>query len=370
MNTFEISLLYFLSGTGNTYRAACWIKALFQDRQMAATLLPIDRSDFAKDFQGTGQRLTVVLFPTHGFMPPWSMIKFLFGLPMCKGEKALVVATRGALWYGPVRIPGAAGAAHFLAAAILRFKGYDIRGLFSVDMAANMINFHPSLRPEKVRAISDRAEVRVQSFVGEVLAGRRVLWTLNNLYEGVWACLLFGFIPLLPFFYLVYGKNCMAKMMFANGGCVSCGLCAKTCPNGAISMKPVRGVKRPFWTWHCENCMRCLSYCPHKAVEAGHSLMALQHLIAIPLITLSLSWLLALVGLAAAPESTLGALARDTVIFLPALCLSYGGLWLLLRLPRFNRALTRSSLTHYFTRYHEPDTRLSDLTGKLPSSTG
>ena len=27
---------------------------------------------------------------------------------------------------------------------------------------------------------------------------------------------------------------------------------------------------RPYWTFACESCMRCMGYCPNKAVEVSH----------------------------------------------------------------------------------------------------
>jgi len=81
MKSFDTSLLYVLSGTGNTYRVACQIMDSFKRDEIETCLKPIEGADFQDDFQNSGRLLTAVLFPTHGFMPPWSMIKFLFKMP-------------------------------------------------------------------------------------------------------------------------------------------------------------------------------------------------------------------------------------------------------------------------------------------------
>ncbi|MCP3875157.1 MAG: hypothetical protein GY699_18635 [Desulfobacteraceae bacterium] len=158
MKPFDTSLLYVLSGTGNTYRVARWIEDYFEKNEIKTALKFIEHADLKEDFNNSGRQLTAVLFPTHGFMPPWSMIKFLFKMPRQKNAKILSIATRGAVWIGPVKIPGAAGFVNFFAALLLVFK-----------------------------------------------------------------------------------------------------------------MKNFFGRKRSFWTYHCENCMRCMGYCRKKAVEAGHS---------------------------------------------------------------------------------------------------
>ena len=50
-----------------------------------------------------------------------------------------------------------------------------------------------------------------------------------------------------------------------------CGLCVENCPNGALRLWG-SDPARPYWTYSCESCMRCMGYCPEQAVEAGHSL--------------------------------------------------------------------------------------------------
>ncbi len=256
MEPFDTSLLYVLSGTGNTYRVACWIKESFEEKGIKTQLKFIEDADFQTDFKNSKRQLAAVLFPTHGFMPPWSMIKFLFRMPRQKRTPVLSIATRGTVWLGPVKIPGAAGFSNFFAAIILLLKGYNIRGFFSLDMAANMNNMHPSHGPEVLKKIAKKARKKIDFFLSPVFSGKRVLLTLNNLYEGICSAFLFWLIPIFPILYLIYGKTGMAKIMFANNNCVSCGMCSKLCPNNGIEMKKFLGKKRPFWTYSCENCMK------------------------------------------------------------------------------------------------------------------
>ena len=361
MKSFETSLLYVLSGTGNTYRVACWIKNYFTRNEIETCLKSIEDADFQVDFHGSDRRLTAVLFPTHGFMPPWSMIKFLSRMPP-KKVPVMIVATRGALWIGPIKIPGAAGFSNFFAALILLFKGYDIRGFFSLDMAANMNNLHPSLAPHTVERISEKAKGRLDFFLTPIMSGKRLIFTLNNLYEGIWTILLFWYIPIFPILYLIYGKTTMAKIMFANNRCVSCGRCAKFCSNHAIEMKQFLGKRRPFWTYHCENCMRCMGYCKKKAVEAGHSWAIMQYyFVTIPVMANIISWLTISTGFSIEIKNYWAMVLLDALYFLPAIFLSYWLFWMLIRFPVVNTIFSVSTLTHYYKRYHEPETSLKDL---------
>ena len=362
MGLFDTSLLYVLSGTGNTYRVACWIRDYFEKKGIKTRLKFIENADLQGDFQNSDKQLTTVLFPTHGFMPPWSMIKFLLRMPRQKKVPVMSVATRGAVWVGPVKIPGAAGFSNFFAAMILLFKGYDIRGFFSLDMAANMNNLHPSLSPDTVNRISEKAKTRIDFFMSPIVSGKRVLFTLNNLYEGIWASFLFWLIPIFPILYLIYGKTSMAKIMFANNRCVSCGMCSKICPNHAIEMKNFLGIKRPFWTYHCENCMRCMGYCKKKAVEAGHSWAILQFfLLSTPVIAKIISWLTTSTGLSFEIKNYWIMALFESLYYLPALFLSYWIFWMLIRIPVVNTIFSVTTLTHYFKRFHEPETRIRDL---------
>lgn len=47
--------------------------------------------------------------------------------------------------------------------------------------------------------------------------------------------------------------------------CNGCGLCAKNCP--ALTIKMVD--KKPVWNKKCYQCLRCINYCPQKAIQYG-----------------------------------------------------------------------------------------------------
>ena len=45
----------------------------------------------------------------------------------------------------------------------------------------------------------------------------------------------------------------------------------------------------------------------------------------------------------------------------PALVFAYTIFWYLIGFPAFNSLFAYTTLTHYFRRYHQPETRLKDL---------
>ena len=56
------------------------------------------------------------------------------------------------------------------------------------------------------------------------------------------------------------------KPFHTTEGCVSCGLCARSCPMANISMGD---DKRPHWGKDCALCLRCYHICPRHSIAYG-----------------------------------------------------------------------------------------------------
>ncbi len=325
-------------------------------------IVMIDEVDAGNESISSKDTLVGILFPTHGFMPPWSMIKFLFKMRRQNGIPALCVATRGGIKVGPLRIPGVAGLGTFLAASLMLIKGYRPRALFSLDMPSNFINFHWGLHPKNIEAISNKAEQKLAQLVPRIMEGRRVYFTRNNLWEALWSIAIFWLLPIFPIIYLLVGKLFMAKVMFSNNRCVGCGQCARFCPNQAIEMRPVGKKKRPYWTYHCEVCLRCMGYCSKRAVEAGHSWAILLYFLgSVPVVSYLLYRLHEMYYKIPKLGYFLPYILIYFIDFFTALFLSYWVFWYLISIPAVNTFFTYTTLTHYYRRYHQPETRLKHL---------
>jgi Pyruvate/2-oxoacid:ferredoxin oxidoreductase delta subunit len=362
---FKNAIFHVMSGTGNTYYMACQMKAIATPYMEDIKIVMIDEADAENEPTPTRDTLVGVLFPTHGFMPPWSMIKFLLRMRRQSGVPALCAATRGGIKVGPLRIPGAAGLGTFLAAFLMMIKGYRPRALFSLDMPSNFINFHWGLHSTNVAAISEKAEQKLAQLVPRIIKGRRVYFTRNNLWEALWSIGILWLYPMILTGYLLIGKLFMAKLMFSNNRCVGCGMCARFCPNQAIEMRTVGKKKRPYWTYHCEVCLRCMGYCNKRAVEAGHSWAILLYFLgSVPL----LSYLMYRLHEIHYKIPTLGYFLPLIQIYfidwITALLLSYWVFWNLIRIPMVNKVFTYTTLTHYYRRYHQPQTKLKNMAPK------
>ncbi len=347
-------IIYFMSGTGNSYRAAKWMGQVAEDNDVNTKVITIEDGNPEKEIENSSDNLVGIVMPTHFWTAPWHMMRFVYRLPRRKSTHAFCVATRSGLKVGPVFLNGVSGSATFIIALILALKGYSVQGIMGLSMPTKVMWIWPGLPLKANMRIINHAKVRADKFIGSILSGDKKWITWNNLYDII--CAFFFFPASLGF--LLVGRFFHAKLFFANNKCNSCGICAQSCPVGAIKMW---GKEKPwpFWRYNCESCMRCMAFCPQKAVEVGHSWAVILYLIiTIPVAT----YFLAAVG--GSVPGILNSWIKGLVHFLyiyPAIFISYYLFYFLTRIPVINTIFTYTTLTHIFRRYHEPDTKLKEI---------
>ena len=351
---YREATLYFYTGTGNSYRVAAWMSNAARDAGAVVMLRAIESAQPVGEIGRGEAALLGLVMPTHGFTAPWAMLRFALRLPRRSNTHAVVVATRAGLKIGPVFTPGFEGTATLLIALILALKGYRVRGTTGIDMPSNWIAVHPGLSSDTVAGIVARARKRVAGFMSTILSDKQ--------HPVGWMAFLVGLLVLpISLGYLVIGRFFLAKLFFASDRCTGCGLCAEYCPNHAIKMQGSESCRRPYWTFRCESCMRCMAYCPTQAVEASHLLGAGVYLLAAAIpATALLVWLIArvpaLAFLSGTPRWVL-----ESVYAVVVLGLVYRIFHCLLKIGWVNRFFTHATLTHYYRRYHEPETTLKEL---------
>jgi len=351
--------LFYQSGTGNSYRVAVWMAEAARQTGMSAELIPIHQANPREAIPDDPQILIGFVSPTHGFIAPWCMLKFLARLPVRKNVPAFYLATRGRLKFGRVLVPGLAAAAVWFSALILALKGFRLVGVESIDMPSNWMTLHSAQKPESIRAIIDRSQPRVTRFIFRLLSGGRNWFTLRNIVELLFAIVLFP----VSIVYLLFGKTFMAKIYFANRSCNSCGLCAKNCPQQAIRMVGRKNPK-PFWTFRCESCMRCMGFCPQKAIEAHQPYVIIFcFCILLPFLDTLQTWFAGWFPAIPVLFPVTFAIVYF-LIYLAAVAVAYLIYFGLTLIPFVNRIMSWTTLTHVYRRYREPDTKLSDLRSK------
>jgi ferredoxin len=360
---YKQAKIYFLSGTGNSYRVAVWLHEACIAKGIDTEIIPIDLANPKEEIEASPENLIVLAYPTHGLLPPWSAIKFLFKMPFKRKAHFFCMPTRGCLRFGKVIIPGIAGVASMLPTFVLPFKGYNIRGSLSFDMPANMISLHPRLTDKNIDRIKASAKRKANKYFPRLLSGKSIWFTLNNLWEYFWGVLLLIYAPLFLPTYLLIGRFFMGQIMFANNDCIGCGLCAKSCPNRAIIMKG-KTNPRPYWKHNCEDCLRCMNYCQQNAIEAGHSWAVILYFIAVlgyPVGVFIFNSIASLFPQIDTMRNWYTIWMVGAIYIYPAYIFAYFLFHHLIRIKFINRIFTYTTLTHFYRRYHEPDTPLKDL---------
>jgi len=353
---YEKLQLFYQSGTGNSYRVAVWMAEAARQSGMSAELIPIHQADLVQDIPDDPHTLTGFVSPTHGFIAPWSMLKFLARLPVRRKVPAFYLATRGCLKFGRMLVQGLAASAVWFSALILVLKGFRLTGVESIDMPSNWMTLHSAQKPESIHIIIDRSKPRVERFISRLLSGRKHWLTLRNVVELIFAIALFPF----SIVYLLFGKTFMSKIYFANRNCNSCGICAKNCPQQAIRMTG-RKHPKPFWTFRCESCMRCMGFCPQKAIEAHQPYIIIYcFFILLPFLDTLQTWFAGRVPVIPVSFPITFAIVYF-LIYLAAVEIAYLLYFGLTLIPFVNSIMSWTTLTHVYRRYREPETKLSDM---------
>jgi Pyruvate/2-oxoacid:ferredoxin oxidoreductase delta subunit len=355
MTAYSATTIYFLSGTGNSYRVATWLGAAAEAHGATVRVASIGQAQPPAEVRDDPTALLGLVFPTHGFTAPWLMLHFVLRLPRRHHTAAFVMPTRAGTRLGNIYFPGFEGTAAYLVALLLALKGYHVRGVQAVDMPSNWTTLHPGFSQAGAQGIIDRAQARVAPLAEKLLAGGRHFAGFIELLLGL------AILPI-SLGYLLMGRFFLAKLFFASTACNGCGVCAQSCPAQAINMWKVRGAARPYWTYRCESCMRCMNFCPQHAVEASYPLGVLFYFVtSVPLTYLGLNWLGARwPGLAGFNTEWVQALLQYPYALL-SMALTYLMFTALLRVPVVNRLLTAAAVTHYYRRYHDAEATLKKL---------
>jgi ferredoxin len=353
------AIMYYVSGTGNSFRLACLAGHEFQKHGFQITIKSTRTADPVHEIPVGAEHFLVLAFPAHGFTLPWEMLKFLWRIPRRKSMRAACLASRGSLKAGQIIVPGMSGSGTFVSALFLWLKGFRVRGVLSQNMPSNWCTVHPIQKRPQHHTIIEKANKRVSRFIRNIIETRREWFTLNNLYE-----FLFGLL-LLPISvaYLYIGRFFHGKLFFANKNCNACEVCAKNCPFGAIRLF---GKKKPlpYWTYRCESCMRCATICPKNAIEIGQSWgVILFYLWTIPFAFYIMDFLGEYFSSINQIRGTILSEIINVLFWYPSILIPYIIFQLSLRIPFIHWLFTHTTMTHFnwWGRYSEPDTNIKEL---------
>lgn len=138
-------------------------------------------------------------------------------------------------------------------------RGLTLSALFNIPMPSN---YTPYGYPDESRQATLIADAeRSCDRIAEVVKNRADHFDESNtgffaahVHPGLLYRLGYAFIPKMDGNFTVDDE------------CTSCGICAKVCPVGNITLR--EGT--PVWNHQCEQCYACLQWCPAQAIQYGN----------------------------------------------------------------------------------------------------
>ena len=235
-------ILYF-SATGNSAYVANRIAAATDDIAVSvANCYKKQAFSFDAEYEMLG-----IVSPTYSFGLPAIVAEFLKKLDLhSKPNYIYFVATYGTT-------PGQAGR---FADEILAPKGLPLCARFSIKMPDTWTPIFDLSNKEKVRQINDNAEFEIDCIIEKIKSSAVGDFMKNKLPD-----------PIARIGHSIgYEAMRKTKHFSVEDTCVSCGLCAKSCPVSAIRVKN----QAPEWIKErCVMCLSCLHRCPEFAIQYG-----------------------------------------------------------------------------------------------------
>ena len=338
------AIIFYMTGTGNTARAA---GVIAEELGRSGWTTKAAEIRIGADLpSGTiDTDLLVLCFPVLGFGMP-ALVRELLKSLKGRGQRAAVFATWG----------GEGAAALWQGRRFLRQRGFRLVASGGAAYPFQWTQVVPPPAGAELHHMMETGDTAVREFgktVAHTEALSRVPFKLRQIIP-----ILLG-LPI-ALVYSRIGRFGLGAMYAADERCKACGNCARDCPAGAIIMAGAGPRQRPRWLASCQGCNRCINLCPRAAVQAsplriGVHLILNTAVIAAIIIGLNRAAAAATTVLAA-PALVSGLVYAAALIALTVLGsrLQFAALepalFAVEGVPRMRRLLARSWTTH-FPRY-------------------
>ncbi|GHU88582.1 4Fe-4S ferredoxin [Spirochaetia bacterium] len=229
--------IYYFSGTGNSYWSARKLAEKFGDAELFSISREIKQPHIRIEADAT-----VFLFPAYAYGIPGMVRRFLEKAEIRSGYIAALVS------YGSS--PGGA------LAEVRRVLGRKKLKLNYGGRIPAVENYIPIFGAQKAALQEKRLAMQAAATEEAAVAiasrkGNRIL----------------TFRPFSGFVSALFRSACpgMDRLFNVSAVCNACGLCARICPAGAITMNG----SGPIFQKKCEQCQACLNFCPSRAISFG-----------------------------------------------------------------------------------------------------
>lgn len=232
------------SASGNTARVCGLFAERLQERGAECVTLKIRKDAETPDVAAFDT--LVIGYPVHGFNAPQNVLDFAKGLPQTDEKGYYIVKTSGE----PLHVNDASSRK---LRKILARKGYDYRGEFHYVMPYNMIFRHS----DKMAALMWQAAKNTAPADADIVFEGAKKPLNPNLFAKATRFVVAVEHMGMP----LIGRGFRADA----GRCISCGKCARLCPQLNIVMKD--GL--PSFGKNCIGCTACSFNCPTDAIKIG-----------------------------------------------------------------------------------------------------
>lgn len=270
--------IYYFTGTGNSLAVARDVAG-----RIGGDLIPIpavmDRESVTGDADALG-----LVFPVYHKGIPLILKRFVERMEGLDGRYLFGVCTYG----------DTPGLAMRDLDRLLLSRGGRLAAGFGIHLPFNYLTPSPVLRGffssftlrevpvEKQEALFAAARRRVEDVAALVSARHSgTLETTSDLLTpladrlnlpetlGKWVWLRVAGVEGWTELSFLESRRLMDRAFEADESCNGCGVCARVCPVGNVSMVEGQCSPRPVWHHRCEQCFACLHWCPQEALQFG-----------------------------------------------------------------------------------------------------
>lgn len=238
--------IVFFSGTGCTAQSARALKDSLEKLDIGVRV-----EELRGPISGTpaiDEDVLILMYPLYTFNAPLPIYEYVDHLEGAKEQKVALVPVSGGGDVAPNR------ACRLGIRRELERKGYAVVYESMIVMPCNVIVYTPE---PAAKALLEKLPSRCDEIARDISKGvvlridppltDRLFSKIGDWEKGYW------------------GRIRFSEKLAVSDTCVSCGLCAQTCPRKNIDM--VEGL--PRFRDDCVMCLNCIYGCPEKAISAG-----------------------------------------------------------------------------------------------------